>query len=294
MSRAHRPDVGARIGLGFMGLAIGLGCGTASTGPPAPKPSAVAALTAVAVAPEPEPTPEPAPEPEPPPVATASSPPEVIIDLKAHTTPLELAPGKTCEVAWHAARFEARDDGWWVISIGTIETIGGDLCTAATVYEDATEKKVICGNAPPGEACDFESGFTGGFIPAGGSTPDREFQGVLFADMNFDGYRDLCIQVMMGAYNYSQRCFLYRPQRRTFERYPALDPVIWATLDPAKKEIRHGMRVGGPTYMSAKYRWVGDALVMTQRVVTTLGERETEERRIGGKMRKVYAGPPRD
>ena len=273
----------ASVGCAGMGL---IACGSPPV-PPAPAaPPPVATIDAIDEGIEPETEPPGAEEPPP---------------LPGELTEIELAPGKRCELAWEAGGFRAVDDGWVITSIRRIGTREGGACRAGIFFDGVAEAAEGCTDGAADALCEPEP-LDGGVLPK--SPPLDEHRGMDLADMNFDGYRDLCVQAFMGAYNYSQRCFLFRPAEGRFERYEPLDDIIWMSLDPDAKQIRHGLRLGGPAYMDQVLGWENGDLVVLTRTETVLGERpdgqplppghsryEIVYERRGGQLVKIREGP---
>ncbi len=258
---------------------------------------------AAVVTPEPS-APLPVQEPAPTPSAAASAEPAA---PPPPVTTVALAPEKPCTFRWAAANFEGDDEGWTVVGVSRIATEEGGVCKASVLWDvdagvgvgcDGAHDPVACEKSPP---FDVES-LDGGRLHTGGAAPSGEWTGIELSDMNFDGFRDLCVQKMMGAYNYSQICWLFAPAKGIFERYEPLDDVIWASFDPVKRQIKNGMRLGGPAYMSQILAWEKGELVVLERVETLLGEKpdgtplfddeswEVLYQRKGGRLVKVRQG----
>lgn len=64
---------------------------------------------------------------------------------------------------------------------------------------------------------------------------DIETVGVLFMDMNFDGYADLAI---MNSLDAGYRYFLYQPGADIFRASDELDAIAWPEFDKRSKTVR--------------------------------------------------------
>lgn len=126
------------------------------------------------------------------------------------------------------------------------------------------------------------------------------------ADMNFDGYTDLKVLAIMGAYNAGFAMFVYDPARFMFVRNAELEGLLWPTFDEKTKTVSSGGRYGGPMYGSTESRWIEGALVDEKEVVSILGEDpnglglppgytsyQIRRERRGGVMTTVFEGPVR-
>jgi hypothetical protein len=123
-------------------------------------------------------------------------------------------------------------------------------------------------------------------------------------DLNFDGYADLCVdESSPGDHFYTQRCWLFDPDRRTFVREQALDPLIFVEVDEATKTLRSQRPAGGDVWVNTEYQWMAGTLMMTVEEVTRPTQpdgsalplgfnrwRERKERR-NGRLVPVVNGP---
>jgi hypothetical protein len=294
----------------LLSLAGQVACGDGVSSPKARPPTA----PAVPIAPEPaaidyaEPVSSGASSAPAWPSASEPPPKPAAPPLVPHSTPIELAPGKSCTLEWTVSDFEELDDYWRVIVVRRIATVAGGACKQSVFWDLDAGIGVGCdASLHDMFACDPSvppDSLNGGILTKPGATPPQEAMGVELVDWNFDGYRDLCVMDAMGAYNYSQKCWLFRPKSGVFERYEPLDDIIWAKPDPRTKTIKNGMRLGGPEYMSQRLGWERGELVVLERTTTILGGKpdgpplpagfdawEIVERRVGGKLVQVSEGP---
>jgi hypothetical protein len=198
-----------------------------------------------------------------------------------------------------AGVFSEEADSFVAGDISRIATAEGGACAARALYDLAREPKDSYG-------MEAEALAGGPFLKPSRPRP-KDYDGNEwdhFLDMNFDGYADLCVVVLTGAYNYSQRCWLFDPTSRTFVREKTLDEIIFMTLHPDQKVIEAGYRAGGPTYFHGEWAWQKKALVPTLEVWTTLGARPdgkdlpkgfthwvVRKERRAGRLVKVLDGP---
>ena len=217
---------------------------------------------------------------------------------------VDLGPGaRACTFTFEAALFEDQPNRFVVAGVERFATEASTSCAAGVLYDAAQAKPATAGEEEP-EALE------GGVFQKPGRPqapePDEVSSWNLLRDLNFDGYADLCVVAMAGAYNYSQRCWVFEPERRAFRREEALDELIFLEVDEAKRQLSSGYRVGGPTYTTGTFGWQGRSLVKLTTVTTILGEgpdgkplpkgyERWEERyeRRGGKLVKVFGGPMR-
>lgn len=87
-------------------------------------------------------------------------------------------------------------------------------------------------------------------------------------DANFDGHKDLLIDVTSGGtFGHFTVGFLYDPQRQTFRRDTALD-LSNLTIDVQNRQLRsrhYSSMYGGN--VKSLYGWQGDALVLLEEAV---------------------------
>lgn len=221
-------------------------------------------------------------------------------DEAGEATIVDVGPGVRCALVWDATTFEATDESWNAVGVRRIATRAGGGCQAAVLF-DAAAELAACQRHHAASYCEEEP-LNGGTLWRAGAPEGNS--GIELVDVNFDGHRDLCVEARMGAYNYSQRCWLFRPKEGIFERYEPLDEIIWMTVDADAKVLRHGMRIGGPAYMDQVLGWEAGELVVLERTETILGEDphgqplpagysryETRWERRGGQLVKIGAGP---
>ncbi len=246
------------------------------------------------------------------PLTTAAAPVPSSVAIVPQRTRLELAPGKSCTFEWTAGDFEELDDHWRIVGVTRIATLGGGACNAGVLWDVGVGTGTGCNGAHDAQAClqnipfEIES-LNAGILRKPKAAPIPDAMGIDFVDWNFDGYRDLCVLKLLGAYNYSQTCWLYRPAAALFKRYEPLDDIIWVKLEPQTKTITQGMRLGGPVYMKQVLGWRRGELVVLERITTDLGGKpdgspipagydawEIVERRKGGKLVEIRQGPTKN
>lgn len=228
-------------------------CAGAPTPTPAPTPIPIASATAA---------PEPAPLPSADAGAPEAPPPDPGPKTGIHRwlVPLGGSVG-SCTLALRGALFSENESTWFMAGIDRVETELGGGCAAAIVYEAKREDDYLSGGpiAKPGrlaEASADAGGPLGGFL----------------LDMSFDGILDLCLTAGVGAYAYSQQCWVFDPKQRAFVREPELDEMQWLEVDATNRRLSASFRVGGPEYRRLEKGWVGGELVTLRTVTTILGE----------------------
>jgi hypothetical protein len=70
-----------------------------------------------------------------------------------------------------------------------------------------------------------------------GDGPFLNQQAIEFVDINYDGYSDLKVLSLMGAYNASYDYYVYDPTKKTFIPTPILSDVVNASEDGVKKTV---------------------------------------------------------
>jgi hypothetical protein len=204
----------------------------------------------------------------------------------------QLAPqAAPCTLLFDAGGFREDAEGWTIAAIRSVATAAGGACAAAEL--DGMREGTMA-------ELELET-LEGGRIAKPGRTA---VDGEMLEDLNFDGYRDLCIRAMSGAYNYSHVCWLFDPPSKRFRRYAKLDQHIYLTADPKTKRLVSAHRHSGPTYGETIMRWEKGELIVQRTVVSTIGERpdgkplppgfdrwEVVRERRGGQMVKVREGP---
>lgn len=207
---------------------------------------------------------------------------------------LEIRPGEPpCTFLFDAEVFDDHGDWFVAAAVNRIGTAAGGSCAAGVFYDFAKEPK-----SKPNE--DRQ--------PLGGAAlnkpghpvdPDVGSPNVL-ADLNFDGWADLCWVDISGGRNYSQRCWLFDPKARRYVRNSELDHVTSVAIDPVKKTLKSHVPDQG-SYSDSEYAWENGKLVKTLQIDTALESPdgkpvaagfywvERRERR-GGRLVKVSAG----
>ncbi|MBI3207173.1 MAG: hypothetical protein HYZ29_36890 [Myxococcales bacterium] len=282
---------------------------------PAAAPSAEVAPPATAapsVAPTPAPTPEAAPAPpaidagsdaaEPGPTPEAAADPEAASAPVVRASFALRAGVAPCQFVFRAGVGSTLDIGRYLMAISRIELLATDVCAAHVVYDAEVERK-----AALAEALDA---LQGGFLPnpgkLGAAAALGEGPPPLFVDANFDGYLDLAVEAMSGAYNSSSRYWLFEPSTKRFVRSTELEVLLMPRFFAKRKRIAAGGRAGGNVYVSSEHEWVKGKLETVWSQTTYLGEtpqgqplprgfREYRVRyeRRGTTQKKVFDGPAR-
>src|SRR5262249_55737330 len=143
-------------------------------------------------------------------------------------------------------------------------------CAARVFYDLDTEKKRATSDIDrePLEAGIFQK--PGKKLPSDMSDPAVRN---VIDDLEFDGYAELCMVVTAGAYNYSQKCWLFNRAARTFVRNEDLDPLIFVSIDRRNKKLTSSFRAGGPIYSKNEYVWQQGNLVQMLEETTVVGQK---------------------
>jgi hypothetical protein len=183
-----------------------------------------------------------------------------------HRLTFALGAGRNCSLLLRAQFFEETKDAWLIGNVRWLATEAGDGCAAGVLFDAATETSTA-------EEEPIES-LQGGAIakPGGSGLGDAAFGG-LIEDVNFDGNADLCVVALWGAYNYSQRCFVFDAGDRRFVRTAELEDMLNLEVDARRRVLKSSHRAGGPVYEATERRWIDGKLVTTRRTVTHLGEK---------------------
>lgn len=267
----------------------------------------------------PAPAPAPAPPrasaeiPPPPPPATAPA-----VDAGSSDAPGDAAPEAEpepivrgsfalrkglapCKFVFRAGVGSQNANGRYLMGISRIETEASEVCAAHVVYDAESERK---------RDPDALDALEGGFLPDPGkldaARAEPEGPEPVFVDANFDGYLDLAVGAVSGAYNRSSRFWLYDPASKRFVPSNELEALLMPRFDAAKKRVKAGGRAGGPVYVGSEHEWVGGKLETVWSETTYLGETpqgqplpkgfrswKVRYERRGGTQKKVHDGPAR-
>ena len=202
--------------------------------------------------------------------ARPAPPPEPARPSVVHRVAVQLRPGGArCTLAFDSEFFEDYHD--W-LTIGQVRRVTSEAspgCADGVLYDVTTELKLRPDDPDPSPL------WVGMVVLPGHHLPPEEtasFPNVL-EDLNFDGYVDLCLVEYSGAYNYSQKCWLFDPKARKFVRHPELSEVLFPKVDRSKQRLSSSIREGGPIYSRSEWKWRDGKLVKTQQIVTTFGEK---------------------
>jgi hypothetical protein len=158
-------------------------------------------------------------------------------------------------------------DSFTVGNVSRIATAASGACAEAVLYDVVEETKAMR-SEDDDEPMPLHARH---FLKPGHSRPsnaDEDWDWNRFADMNFDGYADLCVVVRAGTWGYQQRCWLFEPHKRVFVREKALEPLIFMRLDPSTRTISSEGRIGFCEYVSTKHAWYAGHLVETMKEIT--------------------------
>lgn len=230
--------------------------------------------------------------------AASALPPTPESEERVHRLDVELQPGAPgCRMVFDSGMYEDHQDWYTAAMISRIMTEASPGCAAGELFDVSKETKAHPDDLDPDV-------LQGGVFskPGHPETDETKDSWNRFEDLNFDQYADLCVVNMTGAYNYSQKCWLFDPATRKFVRNAELDDVIFMAVDRKKKTISNFMRAGGPHYMQAEYGWIGGKLSVLWSENIILGETPTGKRipgmrwvvrheRRGDKLVKVKEGP---
>ncbi len=86
---------------------------------------------------------------------------------------------------------------------------------------------------------------------------DIETVGILFMDMNFDGFSDIAV---MKSLDTGYRYFVYDPAGARFVASPELDKVAWPEFDAARGTVTSFWQRDDGTFGHKIYVWNGDRL----------------------------------
>ena len=174
-----------------------------------------------------------------------------------HRLPIAM-PNGSCTLLVRARSFEETPDAWILQSVTWLSTESGDTCVEDVLFDTSD------GDDP------LEAGVIG--KPGKHRASDAPAGGVL-ADLSFDGHPDLCIVAIWGAYNYSQRCFVFTLDQSRFVRNEELEEMIFMDVDEKQRVLRSAHRVSGPIYQETEKRWISGKLVTTKTTTTWVGEK---------------------
>jgi hypothetical protein len=223
----------------------------------------------------------------------------VLDDPLVHRIEIVLRPAsKPCTLLVRSAIFEDTTDYWMLGAVSHLATEQSAGCAAGVLFDPSVE--VVPEGEEPTEALE-----AGAMAKPGGRELSGEIpEGAVLADYDFDGSLDLCVKQSFGAYNFSQRCWLFDPTARRFVRNAELETMQNIEIDVSKRMLASSWRVGGPVYTAVQKRWIDGKLVTIREVLTHLGETpsgkplppgksswEVVSVRRGGKLVKQSEGP---
>jgi hypothetical protein len=84
-------------------------------------------------------------------------------------------------------------------------------------------------------------------------------------DVNFDGYKDICLLNYEGNYNNSYYFWLFDKKSNQFKHYKDLDNVYNPAIIKEKKEICSKWHSGVSEFYLEKYFWKNDSLVLKEK-----------------------------
>ncbi len=96
---------------------------------------------------------------------------------------------------------------------------------------------------------------------------DPETVGILFIDMNFDGFRDLAVMEFLPAgANVPYLYYLYDPTTRMYARYQALDEITSPEILKTQKKIRSNWRSSAAEGGEDLWAWQDGQPVLVERI----------------------------
>lgn len=227
----------------------------------------------------------------------APSDPERVVRASMRLAP-RLEP---CRFVFGAGVGGVFDYGRFIMGVERIEVEPSADCAGHVVYDGEAEK------AKSPDGLDV---LEGGLLP----NPDKLAQAAkqtdgapsIWVDANFDGYLDIRVLALSGAYNSSHRFWLFDPKTKRFVQSTALEELLMPQFDAKKRRVASGGRAGGPVYVSSQHEWVNGTLEQVWSETTILGEApsgkplpkgfgrwRTRYERRGTSMKKVFDGPAR-
>lgn len=127
---------------------------------------------------------------------------------------------------------------------------------------------------------------------------DPETVGILFIDLNFDGYRDLAVMEFLPAGpNVPYLYFLYRPQERKYVRSRQLDKITSPEILKSRKLLRSNWRSSADEAGEDLWAWRNGRAFLVERIVkrwTSRGCSATFYRFRNGRLRQYKRRKCRD
>jgi len=121
--------------------------------------------------------------------------------------------------------------------------------------------------------------------------PTLRPDGFVLQDITFDGYADLQIMTVAGAYNFGYDFYAYNPQTRTFGPKPLLKDMVNPTIDIEQKQILYFSRGRGlsDTFFAGTYQFINGIYILVETVEQNMiGDYDDEDglyERITSKLR---------
>lgn len=150
----------------------------------------------------------------------------------------------------HCALFQPRGQGILSVCEGPFPGTGGDIVISLVGHAPNVVSEIRLSRTPQTQP--FQT-LTLEVRPV----IDVETVGVLFMDMNFDGYADLGVmRSLADGYRY----FLFKPQTETFVANSQLDAIAWPEFNPERKTIRSYVPESDGRSRYETFIWSHDAL----------------------------------
>lgn len=150
----------------------------------------------------------------------------------------------------HCALFQPRGQGVLSVCEGPFPGTGGDIVISLIGHVPNAVSEIRLSRAPQEQP--FQT-LTLEVRPV----IDVETVGILFMDMNFDGYADLGV---MRSLSDGYRYFLFEPQTGAFVANSPLDAIAWPEFDAERKTIRSYVPENNGRSRYETFIWSHDAL----------------------------------
>jgi hypothetical protein len=218
---------------------------------------------------------------------------------------IEVHPGDPpCSVVFTTkdSYFEDYPDHFIASYVSRIAIEKGGPCAGGVLFDGVKEQQA----APADE---YAGALQAGIFqkPGRPKSPDVDVNINRIEDLDFDGYNDMCVVRMLGANQYTQRCWLFEPKTQTFERNEDLEEFIWLSVNRDKKTLTSHERVDATISQTSELAWADGHLTILRSETTTFYHRpdgkalppgftryvERWERGRGNRV-KVFEGPVRD
>ncbi len=96
---------------------------------------------------------------------------------------------------------------------------------------------------------------------------DPETVGILFIDLNLDGFRDLAVMEFLPAgANVPYLYYLYDPETRLYARHPALDAITSPEILKTQERIRSNWRSGAAEGGEDLWAWKDGEPILVERI----------------------------